>query len=124
MLVQLGSGRLEIDALTGQCEFEGKPIAQLPIALELVDWARQDLEKHGLPATLLTRARLSTRLSLSQIPWKTRTKETFYKGGSVVRTEKMHRCIFECASEVAIEEAVYRSEQIETQEWPVGWPTE
>jgi hypothetical protein len=48
MLVQLGSDRLVIDVLTGQCVFEGKPIAQLPISLELVGWARQDLEKHRL----------------------------------------------------------------------------
>jgi len=124
MLVRLGSGRLVIDALTGQCEFEGKPIAQLPIALELVGWTRQDLEKHGLPATVLARAHLSAKLSFSEIPWKTKGKETFYKGGGAVRSEKMHRCIFECASEVATKEAVYLSKQVETQEWPVGWPTE
>jgi len=106
MLVQLGSGSLEIDVLTGQCEFEGKPIAQIPIARELVDWICQDLETHGIPATLLVRARLSAKMSSSQIPWNTMTKETFYKGGSVMRSAKMHKCIFECESEVAIKEAV------------------
>jgi hypothetical protein len=122
MLVDLGSGSLEINALTGQCEFQGKLIAQLPIALELVAWMRQDLETHRIPTALLIRARLSAKLSFSRIPWNTKTNPSFYVGSSPVRTENMHKCMFECDSEVATSEAVYRAKQTEIQCWPVGWP--
>jgi hypothetical protein len=124
MLVELGSGTLEIDALTGQCQFQGKPIPQLPIAMELVGWMKQDLATHRIPTTRLVHARLSAKLSFSQVPWNTRTKETFYSNGEAMRSQEMHKCIFECASDVATDEAVYRSKRTEIQAWPIGWPTE
>ncbi len=124
MLVELGSGTLEVDPLTGQCQFQGKPIVQLPIALELVGWMQRDLTIHRIPTTVLVRARLSVKLSFSQVPWNTRTKEIFYSNGEAVRSQKMNRCNFECDSEVATDEAVYRSKRTEVQEWPVGWPAE
>jgi len=124
MLVQLGSGSLEIDALTGRCQFEDKSIVQLPIAQELVEWVKQDLDTHCIPAAILTRATLSAKLSFSQIPWNTKTKHTFYKGGKAVLSERMHQCVFECESEVTTKEAVYHSKLVETQEWPMGWPAE
>ena len=124
MLAELGSGTLEIDALTGQCQFQGKRIVQLPIAIELVGWMQQDLATHRIPTTVLVRARLSVKLSFSQVPWNSRTKEIFYSNGEAVRSQKMHKCIFDCDSEVATDEAVYRSTRTEAQEWPVGWPTE
>jgi hypothetical protein len=111
MLVELGSGTLEIDA-------------QLPIAIELVGWMQQDLATQRIPTTVLVRARLSVKLSFSQVPWNTKTKEIFYSNGEAVRSQKMHKCIFDCDSEVATDEAVYRSTRTEAQEWPVGWPTE
>jgi hypothetical protein len=37
-LVNLGSGALEIDAITGQCLFQGKSIDQLKIAEEIRAW--------------------------------------------------------------------------------------
>ena len=123
-LAELGSGTLEIDALTGQCQFQGKPILQLPIAMELAGWMKQDLATHRIPTTLLVHARLSARLSFSRVPWNTRTKEIFISSGKAVRSQEMHKCIFECASEVATDEVLYRSKRTETQEWPIGWPTE
>jgi hypothetical protein len=41
-LVNLGSGTLEIDAITGQCLFQDKSIDQLKIAEEIRAWLRQD----------------------------------------------------------------------------------
>jgi hypothetical protein len=37
-LVNLGSGTLEIDAITGQCLFQGKSFEQLTIAEEIRAW--------------------------------------------------------------------------------------
>jgi hypothetical protein len=42
-LLKLGSGTLEIDAITGQCVFQGKTTGQLTIAEEIRAWLQQDL---------------------------------------------------------------------------------
>jgi hypothetical protein len=123
MLVELGSGILEIDALTAQCQFDGKPILELPIARELAAWLQQDMRRRAQP-TVLVRAHLSAKLSFTQVPWNARTKEIFYSNGEVVRSQKMHNCVFECRSEVAGDGAAFHCKRIETQEWPVGWPAD
>jgi len=121
-LVKLGSGTLEIDALTGQCIFQGKPIAQLPIAEEIRAWLRRDLAANKILEARLTCARLDVKLSFSQVTWNNHTAEIFYSGGKAVRTEKMNRCVMECDSNVATRDAVYHSKLTEVQEWPLGWP--
>ena len=121
-LLNLGSGTLEIDAITGQCHFEGKSIGQLNIAEEIRAWLRRDLARNEIPIAALTGAGLTVKLSFSVVPWNERTKEIFYSDGKAVRTEQMNRCIMKCESNVTTDEAVYRSSLVETQEWPLGWP--
>ena len=122
-LVKLGSGELEIDALSGDCFFEGRPIPELSIAVELREWLKEDLGAHRIPIEALSRARLKAQLSFSEIPWGARqTNEHYFSDGRTVRTAKMHRCVIRCESEVATVEAVYRSEFSDLEEWPVGWP--
>ncbi len=123
-LVQLGSGTIEINALTGKCLFDGKPVDELPIAKELQLWLHKDLATHRIPVEALTRARLAASLSFSQISRGERTKrgEMFYIEGKAVRSGKMHRCIIECQSEIATDDAVYRSNRRDLEEWPLGWP--
>jgi hypothetical protein len=121
-LVDLGSGTLEIDAITGQCFFQGQIIGQLTIAQEIRAWMQDDLAANKIPVAALTGARLSVKLSFSLVPWNKHTREVFYSDAGAVRTEKMNRCTMECDSNVAMEEAVYRSKLTEVQEWPVGWP--
>jgi len=81
-----------------------------------------DLEAHKIPTTGLTRARLTVKLTFSRVPWNKKSKEIFYIDGHAVRSEQMHRCIFECKSEIATDEVVYRAVLREAQEWPIGWP--
>jgi hypothetical protein len=121
-LVNLGSGTLEIDAITGQCFFQGQIIAQLAIAEEIRAWMQDDLAANKIPVAALTVARLSVKLSFSVVPWNKQTREIFHSDEGAVRTEKMNRCTIECDSNVATDEAVYRSKSTAVQEWPVGWP--
>jgi hypothetical protein len=121
-LVKLGSGTLEIDAITGQCVFQGRTIAQLTIAEEMRAWLQQDLATNKIPIAALTGAHLAVKLSFSVVPWNAPTSEIFYLDGKAIRTEKMNRCVMECNRNVTTDESVYRSKLMEVQEWPLGWP--
>ena len=123
-LLKLGSGTLEIDAISGQCLFQGKTIGQLTIAEEIRAWLQQDLATNKIPIAVLTGAHLAVRLSFSVVPWNEPAREIFYSDGKTVRTEKMNRCVMECDSNVTTDEGVYRSQLKEVQEWPLGWPVE
>ena len=123
-LVKLGSGTLELDAMTGQCLFQGKTIGRLTIAEEIRAWLQQDLATNRIPVAALTGAHLTVKLSFSVVPWNEPAKEIFYSDGKAVRTEKMNRCIVECDSNVTTDDAVYRSELTGVQEWPLGWPVD
>jgi hypothetical protein len=121
-LVNLGSGTLEIDAITGQCLFQGKTIGLLTIAEEIRAWLQQDLATNRIPIAALTGAHLAVKLAFSVVPWNEPTREIFYSDGKAVRTERMNRCTMECNSRVTTDEAAYRSKLIEVHEWPLGWP--
>lgn len=123
-LVELGSGILEIDVLKGQCLFEGKPAGHLPIADELRLWLLQDLDSNQVSLDVLLGARLRARLFFTLVRWNERKNKTqvFYAGGQPVRTEELHRCEIECESELRTEQAVYRADRKDSEEWPVGWP--
>ena len=123
-LLKLGSGTLEIDAITGQCLFQGKTIGQLTIAEEIRAWLQQDLATNKITIAALTGAHLAVKLSFSVVPWNEPAREIFYSDGKAVRTEEMNRCIMECESKVTTHEAVYCSQLKEVQEWPLGWPVE
>lgn len=121
-LLKLGSGTLEIDAITGQCIFQDKAIGQLTIAEEIRAWLHQDLATNKIPVAALTGAHLSVKLSFSVVPWNESTTEIFYSDGKAIRTEKMNRCVIECDSKVTTDRSVYRSTLMEVQEWPLDWP--
>ena len=122
-LVDLGSGTLEIDAITGECLFAGRIIEQLTIAEEIREWVRDDLAANEIPVVALNRARLTVNLLFRVVPWSKQTKEIFYSDAGVVHTENMNQCTMQCESNVATDEAVYDSRLTEVQEWPIGWPT-
>ena len=121
-LVNLGSGTLEIDVITGQCLFQGKNIGLLTIAEEIRAWLEQDLTTNRIPISTLTGAHLKVKLFFSVVPWNATTKEIFYSDGKVVRTEEMNRCVVECDSTISTGETVYSSQLTEAQEWPLDWP--
>lgn len=121
-LVNLGSGTLEIDAITGQCLFQGKNIGPLTIAEEIRAWLEQDLATNRIPISALASAHLKVKLSFSVVPWNATTKEIFYSDGKAVRTEEMNRCVVECDSKITTGEIVYSSQLADAQEWLLDWP--
>ena len=121
-LLALGSGTLEIDAITGQCRFDGKTTDQLTIAEEIRVWLRRDLAANEIPITAITGARLTVELSFSVVPWNEPATEIFISAGKAVRTDQMNRCAMKCDSHVTTDEAAYCSTLTDAQEWPVGWP--
>ena len=67
-LVKLGSGTLEIDAVTWQCLFQSKTIADLAIAKEMRASLRKNLARNRNPMAVLTGAQLVVKLSFSVLP--------------------------------------------------------
>jgi hypothetical protein len=123
-LVALGSGTLEIDALTAGCRFNGEPIESLSIAWELHHWLRDDLAAQGLPVEDIRSARLVARLELSEVVRRARVTRAqhFGPGGQHMSGPAFHRCTIACRGEVVTEDAVYEAEYEDVEEWPVGWP--
>jgi hypothetical protein len=123
-LENLGSGTVNIDVLIGSCRFEEVTIEPLYIAGELHAWLREDLAEHRIPIESLRHAILTAHLSLVDIAAQPRTTAVQFLGvdGKPVRSGKFHRCEIECESEVATEDAIYRSHARDVEEWPAAWP--
>ena len=66
-LVRLGSAQLEIDALTGQCQANGKPL-RLHLAEALAAWLRRDAEEQGVPFEAFRRAHVTLALKAKVAP--------------------------------------------------------
>ncbi len=124
-LVELGSGTLEIDILTGESIFDEKGIPKLPIAIELQLSLQRFLVSNRIHVPVL-RARLRVKLSFSRITWEERTNrvEMFYVKGKAIQGTQMHRCKFECDSEIVTDARTARTCYEEVEEWPVGWPSD
>jgi hypothetical protein len=122
MLVDLGSGTVEIDALTGQCTFQNKPTPQLPIAGDLLAWTKEELVSHHIPIGAIIRARIAAKLTFAQVRWKIRTTEIFFADDGDARSMKIQQCTFDCESEIATDAIVYHSKLKAVQEWFLGWP--
>jgi len=123
-LERLGSGHLTIDVLSGRCLFNGNPIEQMSIAYELYAWLREDLSAHAIPTDAVRLAELNVELVYSKINTSERTTTVHHmdRGGKPIRKGQFHRVHIQCNSEVATDEAVYRSLFSDLEEWPVGWP--
>lgn len=120
-LVDLGSGRLHVDLITGRTSHDGAEVDDLPIVRDLLSWMRQDLEGNGMSVSHLETAELTVDLDLASVPWK-QTSEQFFSAGREIRTESMHRCKMQCASVVPTQNRSYESQYMGTEYWPEGWP--
>src|SRR5262245_54257620 len=96
-LVELGSGILKIDALSGECSFNGSPISPLGVATELRLWLNEDLATHSIPISALDSARVLADLKLSEVAAAERTTSgEFYVRGRSQRSKSWHRCQVRC----------------------------
>lgn len=120
----LGTGLLEIDALTTECKFNGNQIESLSIAHELHGWLIEDLTKHNISVSAVSIASLSVNLELQRAPASSRTKGSFYigKNGMPIEKGEFFHLKAECRSELDADEAHYQTEKIHYEQWPVGWP--
>ncbi len=123
-LVALGSGTLQINALTAECRFNGEPVEPLSIAWELHHWLREDLAAQRLTIEEIQSARLDARLELSLVARRARVTRAAHFGADRqhVSGPMFHRCSIACRSELATDDTVYCAEYEDVEEWPVGWP--
>ncbi len=123
-LVELGSGKLSIDALSGKCRFDDNPIPEVTIAGALRSWLADDLETHNISADSLQQASLIADLALSSINAADRVTGDFHmdKNQKPIRKGSFYRLEIRCRSEVATDEKTYQSKYEDVQEFPFDWP--
>jgi hypothetical protein len=100
------------------------PIPQLPIAAELQASLFHNLDLEHIRSDAVARATLAVKLSLDQVPWTERSNkaETHYIKNQPFQSALVHRCAFDCESELIVNSGSYRSNMRDVEEWPVGWP--
>ena len=124
-LALLGSGTLHIDALTGSCSFNGSPVEPPTIAGELHIWLDRDLQSHRIPRESLVRAEMTARLVVKSLASKPKRLPVHFldTDGKPIRSGQFYRCEISCESEVATDEALYRSSCEAVESWPASWPS-
>lgn len=121
----LGTGILEIDALTGDATFNGNTSSALPIAGELHAWFLDDCNTHDIPISQISTATLTASLELTTADWKRRKARNswFNQDGTRLVSHKIKRCVIECKSTITTDEGFeYRSQHKSLEEWPEGFP--
>lgn len=122
-LADLGTGILEVDALTGDSRFNGAPIQPLSFADELRAWLERHLAEHAIPKAAVCEARVRVHLSFDLIPWDQRVANfQLVAHGGAAESVPMHRFAARCTSLVRTDETGYRGKYEYVEEWPVGWP--
>ena len=119
----LGSGKLEIDALSGNAISNGQPANPLSIAGELHVWLIKDCKANNIPIENVISARLVATLDLSQTEWKQRKSgdQWFDANGKKLTGRKINRCIIDCDSAILTESQEYKSNYHDVEEWPDGF---
>lgn len=120
----LGSGCLEIDALTGAASFNGEATDPLAIAGELHAWLLEDCETNNIPIGQILTAKLTATLDFSKADWKERKSRDHWfdhKGAEIV-WRQINRCVIQCDAIVKTDECEYRSTYHDIEEWPEGFP--
>jgi len=120
----LGSGTLDIDALSAHCSFNGGSVEPLSIAFELQAWLARDLEAHNIPPSALKEAVLQVSIELNRVPAPSGPKSGFYigKNGLPIEKGEFFKLAARCRSSIRTDDAHYHSEKLYREQWPVGWP--
>lgn len=123
-LEALGSGTLLIDALTGACAFDGKPIPELSIARVLKSWLADDLAAQSIPTAAIRRAELTVTLTLSRIAAAERKTLDWHmdRRQRPIAEGPFNRCAIRCRGEIETDEKLYAASGTDIEEWPLGWP--
>ncbi len=124
-LVNLGSGKLTIDVLSKECEFNNSSIKDLSIAKAFSQWLYEDCKANKIETAFLLKALLIVELDFTIISWSNRKYskgEQFFDNESLIKNKEMNRCVFNCKSIVETDERTYNSSYSKVREWPIGWP--
>ena len=123
-LVQLGSGVLIIDPISGSCLFNNSQVEQLSIAYELQHWLIKDAAANNIPFSSIVKTKLEVNLLLERLPSPPKSRGSFYigKDGKPVEEGEFYRLTAEGKSSIATDEAIYESNLHHKEQWPVGWP--
>jgi hypothetical protein len=121
---RLGSGELQVDALTADCVFNGIPIESLSIAHELQHWLLTDLAANNIQSESIRIAKMTAHLSISQISSRTRTTNTqhFDNKERPVTKGTFNRLEIKCHSLISTDKKSFTSSFEDLEEWPIHWP--
>jgi|SRR5690606_4972042 hypothetical protein len=125
-LEELGPGTLVIDALTGECRFNDRPVRALPIARELKAWLDQEFEEHGILRDQVSEAVVTADLVFGSVASHERTTDRIYFGrdGLPIEPDRYVCCDITCRGRVVGYGRTYTSEYRDREEWPPGWPVQ
>jgi hypothetical protein len=101
-LLAVGEGVVEIDLLTAETLLAGRPVEPLSIGHEIRSWLRERIEAEGVPAGLVTSARLTVAFAVADRPGRS--------PGHVQR-----RLLFRCESAVVAAGRTYASVLVDEQ---------
>jgi len=109
--VFLGSGRYELNILTGECNRQGLPIPKLQTCDDFKDWLLVQLDKHRIPPEGIKNAILKIDVTVSQL----QVRESF---GNEFASALFS---FVCASEITTDEVSYYSNLSDQKAWAFDW---
>ncbi len=107
----LGSGTVVLDVLTGECSFNGVAIRQLHTCEEDRAWLGEQCHKHNIPLDGIIRAAMTIVVDVTDVVVKRTHRHTFRSA-----------CFtFDCQSEIATNEKLYRGRAAGQKVWGFCW---
>lgn len=121
---RIGTGKLEIDIITGVCIFNDSQIESLSIAYELNAWVKEDFEKHNITLADIQTVKLVANLTLETSLAQKASQSSFYigKDGKPIEKGSFYNLSAKLHSIVKTNDAIYQNERTHYETWPVGWP--
>jgi hypothetical protein len=113
-LTELGSGPLEIDVLSGQCQHRASPIPRLSIAEVLHSWLLEDLARHHILLDAIREVSLAVDLTIDRHDGQRNLQQVWAHP-----TMEFVGCELTARSRVLTDEATYTAELQDTIEWPL-----
>ena len=116
LLTKKGSGRIEIDVLTGETTYKGIVEPDLHMTTEICVWFKEDIESNNIDISMIKRAVLIADLDIKPLVGKRKATERW---NSPIR--EFMSCNIKCLGLIETDEKVYSSTLEDYEEWPVGW---
>jgi hypothetical protein len=114
-LADLGSGKLFLNILTGECQFNGNPIPPLNITSILKQWLEQDLKANAIDPSALQGAELSVTFKIER--YRGQKSDTVWSDP----TPFSIGCTMDCIAKVHAFDRVFSSNYHDFDEWPESY---